>query len=86
MNNKKAAELLGINVSAPRSEVEKAYKRAAMRHHPDRGGDADHFHQLKEAKDKLMNQKCPVCDGRGEIRTTTRGVVKKEPCSRCWGM
>lgn len=37
-----------------RSEVTGAYRRLSLRYHPDRGGDAEVFVQLKRARDVLM--------------------------------
>ena len=44
-----AYKLLGLAPSAPWSEVEKAYRQKAKRHHPDLGGDADAMRALNDA-------------------------------------
>lgn len=40
---------LGINRGSSAEEIKKAYKRMAMKHHPDRGGDEKKFKEVEEA-------------------------------------
>jgi len=40
---------LGINRNATADEIKKAYRSLAMKHHPDRGGDANKFKEIEEA-------------------------------------
>jgi len=42
-------ELLGVDETASRSEIEKEYKRQASKHHPDRGGSEETMKSLNEA-------------------------------------
>jgi len=41
--------ILGVNAGASDDEIKKAYKKLAMTHHPDRGGDQGKFQQIQEA-------------------------------------
>lgn len=41
--------LLGVSPSTPWEDVERAYRRKAKVHHPDRGGDEDAMRALNEA-------------------------------------
>lgn len=45
--------ILGVAENATEDEIKKAYKRLAMKHHPDRGGDAAKFQEIQEAYDVL---------------------------------
>jgi curved DNA-binding protein len=41
--------ILGVPKNASQEEIKKAYKKACMKHHPDRGGDEALFKQINEA-------------------------------------
>jgi molecular chaperone DnaJ len=40
---------LGVNKDASQDEIKRAYRSAAMKHHPDRGGDTNKFKEIEEA-------------------------------------
>ena len=43
--------ILGVNRNASTGKIKKAYKRASMQHHPDRGGNSDEFIKVQQAYD-----------------------------------
>jgi len=50
-------EVLDVNKSASEDEIKKAFRKAAIKHHPDReGGDEDKFKEINEAYEILSNQ------------------------------
>lgn len=46
-------QVLGVSSHATPDEIEAAYKRLAMEHHPDRGGDSDKMARINAARDAL---------------------------------
>lgn len=47
--------ILGLAQGASESEIKQAYRKLAMKHHPDRGGDAAEFKRIKEAYEKITS-------------------------------
>jgi curved DNA-binding protein len=48
-------QTLGLQPGATEDEVKKAYRKLAMKHHPDRGGDEAEFKRIKEAYEAITN-------------------------------
>jgi len=46
---KRYYDLLQIMKDATEKEIKKAYKKAALEHHPDKGGSDDMFQKISEA-------------------------------------
>jgi DnaJ-class molecular chaperone len=42
-------DILGVNQNASKEDIKRAYKKAAVQHHPDKGGDAETFKKVGEA-------------------------------------
>lgn len=47
--------LLGVSKTSSSEDIKRAYRKLAMKHHPDRGGDAETLQKINEAYDTLKN-------------------------------
>jgi len=48
-------EHLGVDRTSSPSDIKKAYRKLASKHHPDKGGDAEQFKKIQEAYDTLSD-------------------------------
>lgn len=78
-------DLLGISPDATQEQIRAAYKLAAQREHPDRGGEVAKFQAIKRAYEFLRDSApCEVCGGTG-FTTEKRGFFTKTiQCPKCW--
>jgi DnaJ family protein A protein 2 len=49
-------KVLGVEKNASGSEIKKAYRKLAVKHHPDKGGDPDTFKEISKAYDILGDE------------------------------
>lgn len=77
-------DTLGIQPEATDDEIRAAYKRAAMKHHPDRGGSSEAFQAVHDAYAALRNRICPDCGGKGFTTTRQGFFVSRKECPKCW--
>lgn len=65
---------LGVNKNASQEEIKKAYRGLAMKHHPDRGGDANKFKEIEEAYRTLSDpEKKQIFDLGGDPNNNNSG-------------
>lgn len=67
IDNSKFYNLLGVEKNADTDQIKKAYRKKAMQHHPDRGGDEETFKEISRAYEVLSDQqKREIYDQAGE--------------------
>jgi glycerol-3-phosphate cytidylyltransferase-like family protein len=54
MSKERAREILGVAEGASNREIRKAFKRKALKKHPDKGGTKEEFVELRQALDTLV--------------------------------
>lgn len=57
MSKRDYYEVLGVGKGASADEIKKAFRRAAIEHHPDKGGDETKFKEINEAYEVLKDDK-----------------------------
>ena len=72
--------ILGLKKDCTEEEIKKAYKKAAIKHHPDKGGDAEKFKELSHAYETLKDpEKRQIYDQYGEEGLKNGGVNFTDP-------
>jgi curved DNA-binding protein len=72
--------ILGVNRNASQDEIKSAYRKMAMKYHPDRGGDEKKFKEVEEAYRTLSDpQKKQVFDMGGDPNNQNGGFYNQGP-------
>lgn len=87
--------LLGFVPDPAPDEIEAAYRRLALEHHPDRGGDPARFAEVTAARDRLLEaagdvrgrrgERCPACGGSGKQNEARGFYAAQVACRGCGG-
>lgn len=67
VNTTELYEHLGVDKSATQPQIKKAFRKLAMKHHPDKGGDPEKFKQISKAYEVLADsEKREIYNEHGE--------------------
>lgn len=55
VDTKKFYDLLGIEKNSTLNDIKKAYRKLAIKHHPDKGGDPEIFKEISRAYEVLSD-------------------------------
>jgi DnaJ-class molecular chaperone len=83
-------EILGLSEDASAQEIELRWRELRSELHPDKGGDAERFHQASEAYAAALTEAqrpktCPTCHGEKTIGIVRGFNTIKVCCSYCGG-
>ena len=55
MKRSSSYDILGIDEDSEDEDIKKAFRKKALIHHPDKGGDPEEFRKVREAYEILIN-------------------------------
>merc|ERR1719316_2079358 len=73
VENSKLYEVLGVEKNAGPDQIRKAYKRMAAKHHPDKGGDEEHFKDIQKANEILSDERKRELYDQGGLEAVEQG-------------
>ena len=89
-------EVLGLAKGASMDEVKKAYKRLALLHHPDKGGNVEEFRKITDAYEKITNPDPTPVPNQQHVQVVNLSLAevvlgalkiikinRKSPCNSC---
>lgn len=68
--------VLGVGKNATQDEIQKAYRKLSIIHHPDKGGNQEHFKLINQAREILLESRT-LKDCLKKLKTTHKSEIKK---------
>merc|ERR550537_891978 len=73
VNTTKLYEVLGVEKGASPDVIKKAYRKLAVKNHPDKGGDPDVFKEIQQAFDILSDDRKREIYDQGGMEAVEQG-------------
>lgn len=73
MNSNNYYDILGVNINSSNNTIKNAYKKLAMKYHPDKGGDPEKFKKISEAYEVLSDSNKKKIYDQGDMSHNLRG-------------
>ena len=86
VDNEEFYKILGVEKDASASQLKKAYRKLAIKHHPDKGGDEAMFKKISKHTMCFLTPKSASCTIAMAKRESTRAaeVGRQTTSSRCF--
>mmetsp|Transcript_14286 Transcript_14286/g.42604 ORF Transcript_14286/g.42604 Transcript_14286/m.42604 type:complete len:392 (+) Transcript_14286:66-1241(+) len=81
-SEQKFYDLLGVARDATLEDIKKAYKKAALQHHPDKGGDTEVFKECNIAAETLTDERKRAAYDAALLRSRSRDGLKAQFAQR----
>lgn len=75
-------DVLGVDESATPAEIKKAYRKLSLKHHPDKGGDANLFKEVTRAYEVLSDGDKRALYEAGGMEAVDKGVGQRDMFGR----
>ena len=66
-------EILGVDKNANEDDIKKAYRKLALKHHPDKGGSSEKFQEISDAHEILTDP-----EKKAEYERKVNGISMKD--------
>merc|ERR1719171_2655698 len=73
VNTTKLYEILGVEKDASPDVIKKAYRKLAVKNHPDKGGDPETFKEIQQAHDILSDERKREIYDQGGLEAVEQG-------------
>lgn len=87
VDNQEFYKILGVNTDANEGDIKKAYRKLALKNHPDKGGDPEKFKEITMVRTTVSPRLCTLVGYPTETagRSCRVRQVLFSPLAKAWG-